>query len=188
MGIWGGLMGPKIENVGFSLVLPLLFEGSRAAWGSQPCKVYPERYSILGVFDVQIMRCLIKHALWLYAELCLPLERGAHFRKKHENKWLKSEKWWLKNEKWCRKSLDGKCDGYMRGLDGGDSIHLQWTFDRISMEFRLNFNRISIELVCRLRTGWPSYAPWWHSYAPRMGIMCRPLWKMSQIYPSREIS
>ena len=35
----------------------------------------------LGVFEVQIMRFLIKHALWLYAELCLLLKRGAHFRK-----------------------------------------------------------------------------------------------------------
>ena len=31
MGICAGLVGPKSENVGFSLVLPLLFEGSRAA-------------------------------------------------------------------------------------------------------------------------------------------------------------
>ena len=28
-------MGPKIENVGFSLVLPILFEGSRGA-GARP--------------------------------------------------------------------------------------------------------------------------------------------------------
>ena len=35
----------------------------------------------LGVFEVQIMRFLIKSALWLYAELCLLLERGAHFLK-----------------------------------------------------------------------------------------------------------
>ena len=36
MGIYGGLEGPKSENVEKSLVLPLLFEGSRAAWGRQP--------------------------------------------------------------------------------------------------------------------------------------------------------
>ena len=43
----------------------------------------PERWSRnqqngldLGVFDVQTMRFLIKKALWLYAELCLLLERG----------------------------------------------------------------------------------------------------------------
>ena len=35
----------------------------------------------VGVFEVQIMRCLIKNALWLYAELCLLLERGTHFQK-----------------------------------------------------------------------------------------------------------
>ncbi len=29
-------MGPKSENVSFSLVLPLLFEGSKAAGGRQP--------------------------------------------------------------------------------------------------------------------------------------------------------
>ena len=29
-------MGPKSENVGFSTVLPLLFEGSRAAAARQP--------------------------------------------------------------------------------------------------------------------------------------------------------
>ena len=34
-----------------------------------------------GVFEIQIMRFLIKNALWLYAELCLLLKRGAHFRK-----------------------------------------------------------------------------------------------------------
>ena len=35
MGICGGLMGPKSENVEKVLVLPLLFEGSRAAKGRQ---------------------------------------------------------------------------------------------------------------------------------------------------------
>ena len=40
----------------------------------------------LDVFEVQIMRCLIKNAFWLYAELCLPLERGTHFRKNHKKR------------------------------------------------------------------------------------------------------
>ena len=35
MGICGGLVGPKSENVGFSLVLPLLFEGSRGHGGAR---------------------------------------------------------------------------------------------------------------------------------------------------------
>ena len=46
----------------------------------------------LGAFEVQIMRFLIKDALWLSAELCLILERGTHFRKNDKNKCLKSEK------------------------------------------------------------------------------------------------
>ena len=35
MGICGGLVGPKSGNVEISLVLLLLFEGSRAAGGHQ---------------------------------------------------------------------------------------------------------------------------------------------------------
>ena len=38
----------------------------------------------LGVFEVQIIRFLIKNALWLSAELCLLFERGAHFQKNHK--------------------------------------------------------------------------------------------------------
>ena len=38
----------------------------------------------LGVFEIQIMRLLIKNALWLYAELCLLLKRGAHFQNNHK--------------------------------------------------------------------------------------------------------
>jgi len=53
----------------------------------------------LGVFEIQIMSCLIKSALWLYAELYLPLERGAHFQKDHKTKLLKNENdgWKVKN-------------------------------------------------------------------------------------------
>ena len=40
----------------------------------------------LGVFEVQIMRFLIKDALWLYAEMYLLLERGAYFQTNHEKK------------------------------------------------------------------------------------------------------
>ena len=35
MGICGGLLGPKSGNVGFSLVLVVLFEGSRGPRGHQ---------------------------------------------------------------------------------------------------------------------------------------------------------
>ena len=42
-------MGPKSENVGFSLVLPLLFEGSKAAGGRQE----DEHPGEPGSFDVE---------------------------------------------------------------------------------------------------------------------------------------
>ena len=62
-------------------------------------------------FEVQKVRFLIKDALWLYSELCFLCRRGAQFQKIYEKKWSESEKW-------SRKTLDGKCDGYMRGLGG----------------------------------------------------------------------
>ena len=65
----------------------------------------------LGRFEVQKVIFLIKKAWWLYSELCFLLRQGAHFQTNHENKWSESEKW-------SRKTLDGKCDGYMWGLGG----------------------------------------------------------------------
>ena len=100
-------MGPKSENVGFTLVLPLLFEVSRLPRGDseneQPSE--PDR------FEVQKVILLIKNALWLYSELCFLLRRGAQFQKFHENKVPESEKW-------SRKTVDGKCDGCILGLGG----------------------------------------------------------------------
>ena len=90
MGILGGLMGPKIENVGFSLVLPLLFEGSRAAWVRQP----QERSGEPWLFWSPKMRFLIKHALCLYPKMWFSLQRGAHFHKNHANMSPKNEKCW----------------------------------------------------------------------------------------------
>ena len=63
-----------------------------------------------GRFDVEKGRFFNKNASCRYSELCFLLRRGAHFQKNRENKLLGSEKW-------SRKSLYGKCDGYMRGLD-----------------------------------------------------------------------
>ena len=48
MGIWGALMGPKSENVGFSLVLPLLFEGSRGPRGRQDRQQLASKYRLGG--------------------------------------------------------------------------------------------------------------------------------------------
>ena len=67
-------------------------KGERNEFQSDGTENHHQNGLDLGVYEVQIIRFLIKNALWLYAELCLLLKRGAHFRKIHENKWLKSEK------------------------------------------------------------------------------------------------
>ena len=64
-------------------------------------------------FEVQKVMFLINNALCLYLELCFLQQRGVHFQKIHEKSWSESEKW-------SRKSLDGKCDGYMWGHGGAE--------------------------------------------------------------------
>ena len=59
------------------------------------------------------MIVFIKNALCPYSELCFLCGRGAHFQKNREQKSSESEKW-------SQKRLDGKYDGYMRGLDGAE--------------------------------------------------------------------
>ena len=88
MGIWGGLMGPKIENVEKPLVLPLLFEVWRGAWARQPQEKPSEPWWFWG----PKIRFLIKHALCLYPKMWFSLQRGAHFHKNHENMSPKNEK------------------------------------------------------------------------------------------------
>jgi len=46
MGIYGGLVGPKSENVEEALVLLLLFEGSRGARRRQPNEQHAEKYRL----------------------------------------------------------------------------------------------------------------------------------------------
>ena len=67
----------------------------------------------LGCFEVQKVMFFNKNALCLYLELCFLCRRGLHFQKIHEKKWSESEKW-------SRKTLDGKCDVYLRGLGGAE--------------------------------------------------------------------
>ena len=67
----------------------------------------------LGSFAVQKVMFLIKNVFCLYLELCFLQQRGVHFQKIHEKSWSESEKW-------SRKSLDGKCDGYMWGHGGAE--------------------------------------------------------------------
>ena len=45
--------------------------------------------------------------------IVLPAKAGSTFQKNRETKLPDSEKW-------SRKTLDGKCDGYARGLDGAE--------------------------------------------------------------------
>ena len=67
----------------------------------------------LGWFEVQKVRFVIKNALCLYLKICFPRRREAYFQKNHENKWSESEKW-------SREGLDGKSNGYTRGLGGAE--------------------------------------------------------------------
>ena len=59
-------------------------KGERNEFQSDGAENHHQNGPDLDVFEVQIMRFLIKNALWLYAELCLLLERGTHFRKNQE--------------------------------------------------------------------------------------------------------
>ena len=70
-------------------------------------------YAISAMFEVRYMfgGCSV---------LCFLLGRGAHFQKIRENKLRDSEKW-------SRKTLDGRCDGYVRGLDGAENLKC-WFF------------------------------------------------------------
>ena len=73
MGIWGGLMGPKIENVGFSLVLPLLLKGQRRPEDARSMKCIPSR----GGFEVQ--KCdLWLNMLCIYIQKCVSHCSGEH--------------------------------------------------------------------------------------------------------------
>ena len=88
-------------------------KGERSEQQSDKAENHHQNGVDSGRFEVQKLRFLIKNALLLYSELCFLLQRGAHFQKNHETKWPESEKW-------SRKTLDGKFDGYMRGLDGAE--------------------------------------------------------------------
>ena len=67
----------------------------------------------LGRFDVEKLRFFFKNALGRSLKSCFLCRRGGHFQKNREKKWSESERW-------SQKTLDGKCDGYMRGLDGAE--------------------------------------------------------------------
>ena len=59
-------------------------KGERNEFQSDGAENHHQNGLDLMVSKVQILRVLIKDALWLYAELCLLLKRGAHFQKNHK--------------------------------------------------------------------------------------------------------
>ena len=81
----------------------------------------------LGRFDVEKGRFFNKTASCRYLKLCFLLGRGTHFQKIRENKLRDSEKW-------SRKTLDGRCDGYVRGLDGAEKRKC-WFFIGFTITF-----------------------------------------------------
>ena len=88
-------------------------KGERIELQSGRAQKHDQHRLSLGRFDVEKGRCFIKSASCRYSEFYFPLQRGAHFQKNRENKLPDSERW-------SRKTLYGKCDGYMRGLDGAE--------------------------------------------------------------------
>ena len=86
-------------------------KGERSEQQSDKAENHHQNGVDSGRFEVQKVRFLIKNALWLYSALWFLCGRGAQFQKNHDTKGLEIEKW-------SRKAVDGKCDGYMRGLDG----------------------------------------------------------------------
>ena len=68
-------------------------KGERNEQQSDRAENHHQHGLYLSRFEVEKLIFLIKNALWLYSELCFLPERGAHFQKNHEKKWLESEKW-----------------------------------------------------------------------------------------------
>ena len=60
--------------------------GERNEFQSDGAENHHQNGLDLSVFEAQVMRFLIKNALWLCAEFCLLLERGAQFRKNQKTK------------------------------------------------------------------------------------------------------
>ena len=88
-------------------------KGERIELQSDRAEKHDQNRLKLGRFDVEEARFFFKNALGRSSKLCFLCRRGGYFQKNCENKWSESEKW-------SQKTLDGKYDGYMRGLDGAE--------------------------------------------------------------------
>ena len=88
-------------------------KGERIELQSDGAEKHDQNRLKLGRFDVEKMRFFFKDVLGRSSELCFLCRRGGHFQKIREKKLPESEKR-------SQKTLDGKYDGYMRGLDGAE--------------------------------------------------------------------
>ena len=86
-------------------------KGQRSGQQSDKAENHHQNGVNSGRFEVEKVRFFFKNAFGRSSKLCFLCGRGAHFQKIREKKLPESEKW-------SRKTLDGKCDGCMRGLDG----------------------------------------------------------------------
>ena len=87
-------------------------KGERKEQQSDKAENHHQHGLYLGRFEVPKVILLIKNAFWLYSELCFLCRRGAHFQKNHKNV--------AGISKLSPTTLDGKCDGHMRGLGGAE--------------------------------------------------------------------
>ena len=88
-------------------------KGERIELQSDRAEQHDQNRPNFGHFDVEKGRFFFKDALGRSSKLCFLCGRGAHFQKNREKTLPESEKW-------SQKTLDGKYDGYMRGLDGAE--------------------------------------------------------------------
>ena len=70
--------------------------------------------------EVPKERSSIKNVSCLYLELWFSLQGAPHFQNFHKK--------YSESEKWSRKTLDGKCDGYMWVLGGANKRKRSTTF------------------------------------------------------------
>ena len=88
-------------------------KGERTELQSGRVEKHDQNRLKLGRFDVEKVIFFIKNAVGRSSKLYFLCRRGAHFQKIREKQLPESKKW-------SQKTLYGKCDGYMRGLDGAE--------------------------------------------------------------------
>ena len=85
--------------------------GRRNEQQSDRAENHDQNGSYLGRFEVEKVKFLMSNASCIYLDLCFLSRQGAHFQKIRKKRWSDSARW-------SRKTINGKCDGYMGGLGG----------------------------------------------------------------------